>query len=76
MPLKTLNTSERSKPIPVPRAVATCPICDADIVVEEVHEWECGGQAGGDLSRVRHGAGHRLRRMASLVSGPLVDAVC
>jgi len=38
--VKTLTAESRSKPIPVPREIATCPICDADIVVEDVNEWE------------------------------------
>jgi hypothetical protein len=39
--MKTLDISSRTTPIPVPREVAVCPICDADIVVGEVTEWEC-----------------------------------
>jgi hypothetical protein len=39
--MKTLDISSRTTPIPVPREVAVCPICEADIEVEEVMEWEC-----------------------------------
>jgi|GEM_PF-6715462 hypothetical protein len=41
--MKTLTDEDHGKPIPIPRTVATCPICDANIVIEEVHEWECEG---------------------------------
>lgn len=37
----TITITDLGKPIDVPRKVATCPICDAKIVVDEVHEWEC-----------------------------------
>ncbi len=40
--MRVLTLNDHSKPIPVPREIAICPICDAEIVVEEISEWECG----------------------------------
>lgn len=39
--MTTLDMSTSYRPIEVPRKIATCPICDASISVEEVQEWEC-----------------------------------
>lgn len=39
--MKTLTNDDRTKPIPVPRKVAVCPICDADIWIDDISEWEC-----------------------------------
>jgi len=39
--MQNLDADSRSKPIAVPRSVATCPICDAEIVIDDVYEWEC-----------------------------------
>jgi hypothetical protein len=39
--MKTLTADEHGKPISVPREVATCPICDADIVIDGIDGWEC-----------------------------------
>lgn len=41
--MKTPTADDRCRPIPVPRSVAACPICGADIVIEDVHEWETDG---------------------------------
>jgi hypothetical protein len=48
--MKTLDISSRTTPIPVPREVAVCPICEADIVVGEVTEWECESGAAVTIS--------------------------
>lgn len=41
--MKALDSKSRCTPIDVPSGVATCPICDAPIVIAEVMEWECDG---------------------------------
>ena len=38
--MKELNMHDRRAHIDVPLNVATCPICDAAIVVEDIRAWE------------------------------------
>ena len=41
--MKKLTIVRSSTSIPVPRGIAVCPVCGADIVVEHIFEWEYEG---------------------------------
>lgn len=52
----TKDTLDKMMPIKVPRKVAECPICGADVQIEEVMEWheEQGGHMRVDLDSTVH----------------------
>ena len=38
--MKIKRIGYTSLPIRIPRKVAVCPICDADLIIEDIDEWE------------------------------------